>query len=356
MEENKFDMKHSNEVIEQMNREIKEVEEKILKNKTPEEQEKIKKQWEQNRIETEEKTKKELEKFEREREKLKKQESELIPIEDIKEGLNGIVKDLDDKWNEAMQSAIGELSKGKTDEEKGKIMDTFNNINSNNLTKISERMKNAQFLLRYDNSSQEHSAMIIIADDYIYTNIKDKINEFVDKEKSDRIKQISLDSTNKIKAMEKEKGEVSYYKDLLIDDINIRNNDRYYNLSGKVADNDIKSEYDNLVNNILKILEVDTYNSPKVNVVESVMSSVEKYRKENEIKSINELILERVRLFSEIAEYEEKYIIDKEEFVQNNDVKSNLRDVYNMNNLYLKEITNIIAMKSKNTSKTEDNN
>lgn len=127
MSEHKFDLEHSNEVIEKMNREIKEAEERILKDKTPEEQEEIKKQWEQNKIKTEQKLKKEFEKFEKERKELEKKESELIPIEDIKEGLNGMIKDLDDKWNETLQSAIEELCKGKTEEEKAKIMKAFEN-------------------------------------------------------------------------------------------------------------------------------------------------------------------------------------------------------------------------------------
>ncbi len=127
MSEHKFDLEHSNEVIERMNREIKEVEERILKDKTPEEQEEIKKQWEQNKIKTEQKLKKEFEKFEKEREELKKRESELIPVEDIKDGLNGMIKDLDDKWNETLQSSIEDLCKGKTEEEKEKIMKSFEN-------------------------------------------------------------------------------------------------------------------------------------------------------------------------------------------------------------------------------------
>lgn len=127
MEEKRFDLKHSNEVIERMNKEIKEIEEKILKNKTPEKQEEIKKQWEQNKIKTEQKLKKEFEKFEKERKKLEKKQSELIPIGDIKDGLNDIIKDLDDKWNETLQSAIEELCKGKTEEENEKIMKSFEN-------------------------------------------------------------------------------------------------------------------------------------------------------------------------------------------------------------------------------------
>lgn len=127
MEEKRFDLKHSNEVIERMNKEIKEIEEKILKNKTSEGQEEIKKQWEQNKIKTEQKLKKEFEKFEKERKELEKKEKDLIPVEDIKEGLNGMIKDLDDKWNETLQLAIEELCKGKTEEEKKKIMKSFEN-------------------------------------------------------------------------------------------------------------------------------------------------------------------------------------------------------------------------------------
>lgn len=127
MSNHKFDLEHSNEVIEKMNREIKEAEERILKDKTPEEQEEIKKQWEQSKLETEQKLKKEFEKFENERKELEKKERELIPVENIKDGLNGMIKDLDDKWNETLQSAIEELCKGKTEEEKAKIMKSFEN-------------------------------------------------------------------------------------------------------------------------------------------------------------------------------------------------------------------------------------
>ena len=127
MSEHKFDLEHSYEVIERMNREIKEAEERILKDKTPEEQEEIKKQWEQNKIKTEQKLKKEFEKFEKDRKELEKKQSELIPVEDIKDGLNGMIKDLDDKWNETLQSAIEDLCKGKTEEEKEKIMKSFEN-------------------------------------------------------------------------------------------------------------------------------------------------------------------------------------------------------------------------------------
>lgn len=135
MSEHKFDLEHSNEVIERMNREIKEAEERILKDKTPEEQEEIKKEWEQNKIKTEQKLKKEFEKFENDRKELEKKQGELIPVEEIKDGLNGMIKDLDDKWNETLQYAIDDLCKDKTEEEKEKIMDAFKSSFMNNQEK-----------------------------------------------------------------------------------------------------------------------------------------------------------------------------------------------------------------------------
>lgn len=135
MSEHKFDLEHSNEVIERTNREIKEAEERILKDKTPEEQEEIKKQWKQSKIKTEQKLKKEFEKFEKDRKELEKKQSELIPVEDIKDGLNGMIKDLDEKWDETLQSAIEELCKDKTEEEKEKIINAFKNSFMNNQEK-----------------------------------------------------------------------------------------------------------------------------------------------------------------------------------------------------------------------------
>ena len=135
MEKNKYDLEHSNEVMERMNREIKETEERILKDKTPEEQEEIKKQWEQNKIKTEQKLKKQFEKIEKDMKELEKKQSELIPVEEIKDGLNVMIKDLDDKWDETLQSAIEDLCKDKTEEEKEKIMDVFKNSFMNNQEK-----------------------------------------------------------------------------------------------------------------------------------------------------------------------------------------------------------------------------
>lgn len=125
MSEHKFDLEHSNEVIERMNREIREAEERILKDKTPEEREKIKKEWEQNKIKTEQQVKKEFEKFENDRKELEKRLSELIPVEKIEDGLNEMMDNLDKEWNEIFNSAINELCEGKSEEEKQQILKAF---------------------------------------------------------------------------------------------------------------------------------------------------------------------------------------------------------------------------------------
>lgn len=139
MKEHKFDLKHSNEVMERMNREVNEFRKNFLKDKTPEEQEQIKMEWEKNdelaRQKADQEIKKRMDKIEKKFEKRKKNESELIPIEDIKDGLNGMIKDLDDKWDETLQSAIEDLCKGKTEEEKEKIMNAFKNSFMNNQEK-----------------------------------------------------------------------------------------------------------------------------------------------------------------------------------------------------------------------------
>lgn len=139
MNEHKFDLKHSNEVMERMNREVNEFRKNFLKDKTPEEQEQIKMEWEKNdelaRQKADQEIKKRMDKIEKKFEKRKKNESELIPIEDIKDGLNEMIKDLDDKWDETLQSAIEDLCKGKTEEEKEKIMNAFKNSFMNNQEK-----------------------------------------------------------------------------------------------------------------------------------------------------------------------------------------------------------------------------
>ena len=78
-----------------------------------------------------------------------------------------------------------------------------------------------------------------------------------------------------------------------------------------------------------------------------MMNSPEGYKKENESKSIEELILERTKLFNEMVEYEQEHIINNE---PEEVTKPSPKDIYNMHNLYLKEITDLIIDK---TSKTQ---
>ena len=70
-----------------------------------------------------------------------------------------------------------------------------------------------------------------------------------------------------------------------------------------------------------------------------MMNSPEGYKKENENKTLEQLVLERTKLFNEIVEYEQKHIMNNE---PEEIVKPSPKDIYNMHNLYLKEITDLI--------------
>lgn len=77
-----------------------------------------------------------------------------------------------------------------------------------------------------------------------------------------------------------------------------------------------------------------------------MMNSPEGYKKENENKTLEQLVLERTKLFNGIVEYEQKLIMNNEPYSADEIVKSSPKDVYNMHNLYLKEITDLIIEKS----------
>ena len=111
-----------------LNLKLSKIEEKILKDKTPEEQEKIKLEWENTKKENEKKLKEEADKFNKQMQDWEQKQKELMPIEDIRNGLKEMMKELDDKWNKTLKSAIEELCKGKTAEEKEKILKAFKNI------------------------------------------------------------------------------------------------------------------------------------------------------------------------------------------------------------------------------------
>ena len=65
------------------------------------------------------------------------------------------------------------------------------------------------------------------------------------------------------------------------------------------------------------------------------------------------MVVERVKLFNELVEYEQKHIINKEPYGTDEIEKPSPQDVYNMQNLYLKELTDLIVEKAKK-SKLED--
>ena len=84
------------------------------------------------------------------------------------------------------------------------------------------------------------------------------------------------------------------------------------------------------------------------------MIEQEGYRKLHENKTIEELILERIRLLNDIIEYEKRYVIGHEENTSEAVFKPGPQTVYKMNNLYLKEITDLIVQKSKLENSTNN--
>lgn len=74
-----------------------------------------------------------------------------------------------------------------------------------------------------------------------------------------------------------------------------------------------------------------------------MMISPESYKKLYEKEKLEKLVLERTKLFNEIVEYEQKHIINNE---PEEVVKPSPKDIYNMHNLYLKEITDLIIDKT----------
>lgn len=73
-----------------------------------------------------------------------------------------------------------------------------------------------------------------------------------------------------------------------------------------------------------------------------MMNSPNGYKNENENKTLEQLVLERTKLLNEIVEYEQKHIIKNEPYSADEIAKPSAKDIYNMHNLYLKEITDLI--------------
>ncbi len=70
-----------------------------------------------------------------------------------------------------------------------------------------------------------------------------------------------------------------------------------------------------------------------------MLVSPKNYKKENENKTLEQLVLERTKLFNAIVEYEKKHIIGNEPVEVS---KPSSKDIYYSHNLYLKEITDLI--------------
>ena len=63
----------------------------------------------------------------------KEKQKELMSIEEIKSGIDDMMKKLDIKWEEALKATIDELFKEKSEEEKEKFIKDFNDrLNSEN--------------------------------------------------------------------------------------------------------------------------------------------------------------------------------------------------------------------------------
>ena len=73
-----------------------------------------------------------------------------------------------------------------------------------------------------------------------------------------------------------------------------------------------------------------------------MMNSPDGYKKEHENKTLEQLVLERTKLFNGIVEYEQKHIMNNEPYTSDEIAKPSAKDIYNMHNLYLKEITDLI--------------
>lgn len=70
-----------------------------------------------------------------------------------------------------------------------------------------------------------------------------------------------------------------------------------------------------------------------------MLVSPESYKNENENKTLEQLVLERIKLFNAIVEYEKKHIIGNEPVEVSN---PSPKDIYYSHNLYLKEVTDLI--------------
>lgn len=128
MEDNKnrVNLENIDDFIKDINSKIKNVEEKELYGKSSEEQQKLKKQWEKERLKNTELLKKQQDDFDNKMSKWKKKQKELMPIEKIKSSIDDMMEKLDMEWKEALKATIDELFKEKSKEEKEQLLKYFN--------------------------------------------------------------------------------------------------------------------------------------------------------------------------------------------------------------------------------------
>lgn len=125
--EKKFDLNNIDKEIVMIDNKIKELEEKLLKDKTLEFQESLKKDWEKIRNEENKKLLEVRNQFKSKHDEWLKKQEKLISIEEIEIGLNNMLDEMEEKWETTLNSAIEKLCEGKTEEEKKEIRELFNN-------------------------------------------------------------------------------------------------------------------------------------------------------------------------------------------------------------------------------------
>ena len=89
---------------------------KILNDKSLEEQQKLKSQWEKERLENEKKLEKQQKDFDNKMAKWNEEQQKLMSIEEIKTGIEAMMKELDMKWDEAVKSFVAQLFKNSSEE------------------------------------------------------------------------------------------------------------------------------------------------------------------------------------------------------------------------------------------------
>ena len=78
-----------------------------------------------------------------------------------------------------------------------------------------------------------------------------------------------------------------------------------------------------------------------------MMVSPEGYRRENETKTLEELIMQRTKLYNEIVEYEKTHVLSNKENSQKEIIQPSPKTIYDMRNLYLNVLTDLIIEKNR---------